>query len=373
MAFTIGVLAPRSNYLPGFSNKFITALTQGFSLAGVDVNIVAVANGYNADRVQLVEKTQQLLMEHQVDALIVPLNTALVADLKPLCEGEQVPLIVLSLGEDVVFQAAQAEGVFFNSFELWHSAWLTGFIAATRHVGNVAGLNAMHDCGYGLGFAMAIGVEAAGQQFVGTAVTHRDSSSEDCQPALAQMMALEPVALIANYSGKEAGDITRDYTALENKIPLYGLHQTVDETLLPSFGDRDLMIHSISPWCRQNSALFANELIDWDTAHAYQLLAFEAAALTGLGLKSADKTWSARKQALAQASFSGPRGCVGLSRDGNARHGRPQFLRETVRVDGQWQNCVIESIEVPQLCLDHYDLARQKLSKQGWLNPYLIA
>ena len=383
MLIKIGLLAPNSNYLPFLARNIHAAIELGLAEnPGVEYELLIEPGGYNADRQVLEGKIQELLVKHQVDVVVAPLNVGSYDHVVPHCSSQSTPLIVLSLGEDVACLDSLNPHLFVNSFNLWQSAWMTGYWGAERYGRKACSMAALHDGGYGMSFSFAIGLEGQGGTVVQSAVTHRESRDEDPSESLRMIAENHPDFIMGFYSGREAVSFLKAYRGLgqEKRIPLVGLPFMVDAALLDEVGDMALGIKTVSCWSRTTprDAHFtkAFEAKAGRPVDCYSLLAYETGHLiaqAALQIGEGNALLGQLPDALKAVEFDGPRGVIAFdSETGEVR--TTDHLREVVKCeDGKYHNKIIETLEVPPLFHEQLGLARKNLAKQGWLNPYLIA
>ena len=383
MPIKIGVLVPHSNYFPTLSIDLPAALELALDkhLQG-NYQLCLETAGYNADKPTLISKIQELLVKHRVDVVTAPLNSGLLAFIKQYFSGVKIPLIVNTLGEDVVFQNDLDPYIFVNSFNLWKSSWLTGYWCGANLGKSACTSAALHDGGYGMSFAFAIGLEAQQGELKQAAVTHRESAEEDPTDVIKSLIDNQPDFLMGLYSGKEAFSFLNAYHHLDSNenVPLIGSSFMVDESILQSAGELALGIQSVSCWRRdtEDDQKLSQQFFDktGNSLNCYTLMAYETGQLIANAVSHIESSKPVKPQlteALLQASYKSSRGL--LKFDSRAREiNTNDYLRiVTKNDDGQLYNRVIEKLETPSLFYEQYDLARKNLTKQGWLNPYLVA
>lgn len=383
MTIKIGVLVPTSNYIPFLSRDLPQALQLGLrENPGIDFELCIEPAGYNADKNVLIARLQDLVVKQQVDIVTAPLNMGLISHLQSYCCGLQVPLMVNTLGEDVLSHLDHHPYLLINSFNLWQTSWLTGYWAAQTYGKTAASLAALHDGGYGITFAFALGVEAQSGTLVQAGVTHRESRESDPTEAIQMVAANHPDFIMGFYSGKETVSFLKAYQQLgyQAQYPLVGLPFTVDESLLDEVGELALGIKSLSCWRRDTVAdqNFTQKFqaLTGHPVHCYVLMAYETGQLIaravqqlGTDQPSADQLMAA----LQKVEFQSPRGLIRFDPD-TREVATQDYLREVVLGEkGQFYNKVLEAVEAPPVFFEQLAQARKTLPKVGWLNPYLIA
>ncbi|NCJ08051.1 ABC transporter substrate-binding protein [Synechococcales cyanobacterium C] len=383
MPIKIGVLVPNSNYIPFLARDIPHALALGLAEnLGMNYELCIEPSGYNADKNVLVSKIQELLVKQQVNVVVAPLNAGLIEDLKPYFSGQQVPLIVNTLGEDVVNHTAQDPYVFINSFNLWQTSWLSGYWGAAEYGKTACSMAAFHDGGYGITFAFGLGLEAQAGKLVHVAVTHRESRVEDPSESIQMIATNHPDFMMGFYAGKETLSFLEAYHRLSyrDSIPLIGLPFMVDESLLDEVGELALGIKTLSCWRRNTREDQAfTQTFQAETGHpvnCYVLMAYETGHLISRAVQQIGINQSLNgklPEALHAVEFQGPRGLIKFHPE-TKEVVTTNYLREVVRgEDGRFYNKVIREVDTPALFYEQLALARKNLAKQGWLNPYLVA
>ena len=176
----IGVILPSSNYIPLLAKSIKSALQLGLeSKPQIDFELCIEPGGYTAEANLVIEKAQKLIFNDEVHAIVAPLNVEVTSKLKEVCDNNEVPLLVLSLGEDPWYDYAKSDFIFVNSLNLWESSWLTGNWAGNSFGKSGACLASIHEGGYNLSFAFAVGLESVQGVLKTSNVTHRESRTED--------------------------------------------------------------------------------------------------------------------------------------------------------------------------------------------------
>jgi ABC-type branched-subunit amino acid transport system substrate-binding protein len=383
MPIKIGVVVPHSNYIPFLAQDIPLAMELGLTAyPEVEYELCVEPAGYNADKNVLIGRIQDLLVKHRVDTVTAPLNAGVLEHLTPYCSGQQIPLIVNTLGEDIVSDAAQDPYLFINSFNLWETSWMSGYWGGKEFGKTASSLAAFHDGGYGITFSFALGLEAQQGKNIHAAVTHRGSRVEDPSEAIQAAAASRPDFIMGFYSGKESTSFLRAYhrLGLHNRIPLVGLPFMVDEQLLQELGESALGVKSLSCWRTDTDD--HRRFVDTFTTrtgrpvHSYALLAYETGHLLARAVQhiGTDRPVTGHlAEALQAVQYRGPRGVIRF--DAKSREvATAVYLREVVRgEDGHVYNKVIDVLEKPPLLFEQLVLARKNLTKQGWMNPYLAA
>ena len=371
----IGVLAPSSNFVPSLASDMLKSFEKGLSQAQLDAEIVVASAGYNADIKTIVPAIQQLILERRVKCIIAPLNISVIESIGGQCENQEVPLIALNLTEDPVFETARNPFVFVNDFHLWHSAWMSGYLAAKRFGARGAVLAAMHESGYGLAFAFQLGLEAAQGTSVSLKITHRHSSTEDSSADIAAAVAQNPDFIWAAYSGKEAVSFLKAFASSgsKDKIPVVTIAPMVSQNIRRN-ADGDIRGiwyvtgENYRDWSSARNALDSLTAAIGREPNPYALLAYESAQLIAAAVKNindAENFGESLVNALRASQIETSRGIIKF----NNPYADDAFYLRQITADGE----TVEKITAPPLLHEQFRLACRKLTKQGWKNPYLCA
>ena len=366
-----GLLPPNSNFVPRLAGDMLTAIELGLAETRLDAEIVVESAGYNADLKMLVPAIQRLILAGRVDCIIVPLNVSVIESIAEHCRSQAVPLIALNLTEDPLFETSRNPFIFVNSFHLWRSAWMSGYLAAKHFGGRGATMAPIHEGGYGLAFAFQLGLEAAQGGLVQAVVTHRNSNTEDPSASISEIAAQNPDFIWAAYSGKEAISFLDAFRAsgLRDKIPLMTIPTMVSQNVRQSAGesiDKIWYVTQKNPETDDSANSLADAL--GREPNPYALLAYEAIHLIAAAVRNAGETKNlaeALPEFLGQSEFQ--------SRDGSVRFNSGSISNTFYLRQINGAEDTVEKVEAPPLLDEQYQLACKKLVKQGWINPYLCA
>lgn len=238
----------------------------------------------------------------------------------------------------------------------------------STHGPRACAVTAAHDGGYGATFAFALGVEAAGGEVVAAipAPFELDGDGAAAMVDTAIGYGVDVVMIAASGDARpmfHAALAGRSVPTVSRAPYSYG----------PD-GPDGLLHTAVSTW--NPTAPARASFIDGFTAatgrpaHVYALLAHEAGlalADATAGAAATERRGAALAERLRSATIDGPRGPARFS-SGGQDIVTPQFL---LRPTGD--GIVAEPLDPPDLLEEQVALARRKLDKTGWSNPYLIA
>lgn len=365
------MLPPNSNFVPFLAKDMLAAIELGLKEARLDADLIIESAGYNADFATFTQSVQRLILSKSVHCVIAPLNVSLIEKTAGYFESQGVPLIALNLTEDPLFESARNPFIFVNSFYLWHSAWMSGYLAGQRFGKRAASIVALHEGGYNLTFAFQLGLEAAGGELVKSCVTHIKSTSDDPTEKIREIASQNPDFIWAAYSGKEAVSFLKAFesSGFKGKIPLMTISPMVSRSIRRNAGSSVDGIWYVTPAYSQGNEtenLLAEAL--GREPNPYAELAYESVKLLADAVRNADETKNFAEvfpELLQNAKFQSHRGAVQF----NNYFGDEAFcLRQ---VTGEEDTS--EKISAPPNLNEQYPLACRKLVKEGWVNPYLCA
>ncbi len=376
--FNLGVIVPQSYFLPRLSRDLPIACKMGIENASQHINLILEPGNYNEDIDVLRQKVQGMIMRENLHGLICPLNPSLIGPLSELCAAEEIILIANTMGEDVFFESQLNDSLLVNSYQLWQTAWLTGLYTANLGFKNSVAIYGRHDGGYGIPLALAVGAEAGGANIKVTKITHMENENDACVDLLKEVERMEPDAILAHHSGKQAVNFLSDASTAKLTTPLITLSPFVETVDLDQFCSKIEGINTVSTYQRDADQYlrFVSEFNakSQSVVHPHIIMAYESVSLLALGLEAAENSaYSTVLKTLKKISIEGPRGNVCLNPDFNESLSTA-YIRAVSRTEsGELFNKTIDTLEVPQLCHEQYQLAQKNTQKQGWVNPYLIA
>ena len=371
----IGLLLANSRFVPQLAADVRHWIAKG--LAGADHRLVVEATPYNESPFQVRDKIQRLMVAEEADIVVAPLGAGMLPRVADLAAGQEVPLLVLTMGEDVCEGDTVPPWVFVNSLGLWRSAWLTGRMAGEGLGSRVCIVSAAHESGYGLNFAVALGVESAGGAVVATmpapAVTDEAAVSELVERAA----ALAPDGIVLLASGEPLAPLAAAFAA--SSFPTVGLapHAWLPDGYRPGDGARfPAGVTGWNPLAKPGADFIAAFAAAEDRpAHAHAVLALEAGRLIAdAAARCGGRPRGERlRAALAAATATGPRGPLRFDAETQEATTPQHCLRFATGPDGTMRAVAAEAAAEPPLLAEQVELARRRLAKQGWLNPYLFA
>lgn len=373
----VGLLLPNSGFIPRLAADIRRWVGAGLEDGGADgVELVVATSSFNENVAAVRASLQDLLIAQDVDAVVAPLNGGLAADVHDLAAGQLVPLIVLTMGEDVCAGMHRPPWTFVNSFGLWKSAWLTGWSAVRQYGSSVAVVAAAHEAGYGLGFAVSVGVEAAGGAVAATIPAPLSPDAASVARIGAFVAEVAPDAIVLLGSGRDGETLAPAC----GDVPCLTLppHAWLPGAACPAAGLRAGPVFSTWDPASVAGAAFIQRFCaaDGRPAHAYAVMAYE----TGLQLAAAARARAGQggaqaplRDALLAATVSGPRGLIAFDRQTQETVTVQHAITLAAAPDGRFHVRSSEPADVPPALPEHTRLALQNLDKQGWMNPYLVA
>lgn len=378
----IGVALPQSRFYPTLGDSFLAGMRLFFSqeqdhVAGRAITLVTEDHGVSPLRA--LQKTHELIEHQQVDVMISALNSGVNSAMRALLHKHQTPLIISSVGANILRSEQRAPQLITNSLGHWQSAWALGDWAA-RHLGRRAFVaSSFYDSGYDALYAFELGFTQANRMIAQTQVSHLPNNTISMTDLMATIRRERPDFVYASYCGKPAVDFVQAYGAsgLARHIPLVGSGFLVDENTLPLQGSAARGIRTVASWAdslntpENRAFVAAYQSYTQNPANPFAVLGYDTARLIADSLRAVDgntRDADAFQQALRGAAFTGPRGSVKVN-PATQELRSPLYLRE-VRGGSQLRNEIIgELAAAPGPNTD--DVATTLGPKTGWLNAYL--
>lgn len=377
----IGLLLPNSNFIFQLARDLRHWVEVGLAEGGLDKHELLIETAaYNESQSAVQKGLQDLSIKQQVDVVIAPLNPSMAEGAKEVMASQGVPLVMLTMGEDIATDTQAPPWVFSNSFGLWRSAWLTGWQAVKLYGPNISIIIGAHDGGYGMGFACALGIEAAGGTVAATLPLILNAGEEQISGQLRAAVDLNSDAIVTFASGDEKGLLMNCSKRIEDLPPLTGIAPAhyfesgvVDEA--DDFADPCISSWNVGD---DQSQTFINSFTSNSDrpAHAYALLAYEAGHLLANAVQSCESipSGAALRDALQGATYNGPRGEISFDAKTQESITSQYFLNKVSGGNGRSKiNKTGEFVDIPDLLEEQIEMMRTNGRKQGWLNPYLVA
>jgi len=236
--FNIGLLIPNSEMMSRFGRSYKLALKMGLGPLSEKVTLSVETGGTNSGPIAVRSGLERLIVNHEPDLILAPLGMSILPEIENLLVAEEVPLIVSTLGENQPTQDYDSKFIRVCSYNLWESAWLTGYHAVRDFGPSVTLVSAFHDCGYGFGEAVRLGAEAAGGALVNNVVTRAKRASGtriSRAQSFDQVFEVETDSLILNYSADGVQYLHNLLEASQDALPpMRALAMTLDEVSVNS-------------------------------------------------------------------------------------------------------------------------------------------
>jgi branched-chain amino acid transport system substrate-binding protein len=379
----VGVLLPRSTIHPMMVRSFVDGLElalKQFRQAGEpDVSLICEATG--AGQRLAKEKADLLLGVRRVGLLTGLVSPETALDLRDTAGANHAVLLAAGVGENLPRgQVRPHTHLFRNTLSHWQSTFALGQWAV-GHLGHkVLIATSFYDAGYDSLFAFRHGFELAGGTVLYTAVTHGRLDAERMHLLVDRIVAERPDFVFAAYCGTEAVEFVRAYarTQLHGHVPVAGTGFLTDDQLLSEMGEAALGITTVLPWATELDFAEHRDFVigfldrTGRPPDAFATLGFDTGRLIreAVHATGGDLTRSgAVREALAGASFAGPRGR--LTFDPLSHVARtPLYVREVRRGSGGLANLAIAAVEPVSEADERLDGLRGGV-RSGWLNPYL--
>jgi branched-chain amino acid transport system substrate-binding protein len=219
-----------------------------------------------------------------------------------------------------------------------------------------------------------MGYEAAGGKVLASYVTHKPAADIGLSALMASIKQNKPDVVFASYYGQAAVDLINAYAraGLSRSVPLVGTAFLVDQAVIKSVGSAAAGVRTAMSWAAtldtaENQAFVgAYQRKTGKSPDAFALLGYETAHLV---LAAVDRQAGSAIDALATASFSGPRGAIGMNALTHTTTGS-HYLQQAKQQGINVRNVVLS--ELPTVAAHDAEVAALRASlKTGWLSSYL--
>ncbi|HFD12779.1 MAG TPA: hypothetical protein ENJ32_09985 [Crenotrichaceae bacterium] len=376
----LGVITPRSDCFPRLSRNFLDSVKQGLGTALNNIDLHVQAGNTMSRERDVCSAIQQLILEQEVELIVLPLNPASLIDLSRLIRDEGVPVVVCTLGENLIPNSAENELTFINSFHLWQCGWMLGYQAVKRFGRRVTLACSFNDGGYGISAAVDFGVDSAGGRLVNTLVSRRRVQEDRPFVDLGKLIEVETDVIVVNYSGQEAVEFFQTVGNCPdlNLIPLMSFPFGVEPDVMQKVGGMTKDVMSISTWDKTahsaQSYLGACASAMKQRPNPYSLIAYESGMLIAEALSVSETEGVAFNNALRCCRMNGPRGGTSFLPNNPVAESRLEFTLSCTQqgTETDSYNHSQEHLQLPAICYQQMNELSQSEEYPGWINPYLI-
>lgn len=356
----IGVLAPTSGNLAVFGNDLIDGFQlfidqSGGTLGGCPVELVTVDTAGNPETGRRV--AEKLIRVDDVDLATGVASSAVALAVRDIFHEAEVPIVMANPSANSLWRELRSPYVFSTQA----TSYMLGAAIADWAYENVSQDRFVVTApDYAAGAEITDGFRTAFEELGGEVVGEvlpPFGSTEDYQPYLAQIQAMEPAGVFAFYPGGEAIRFVTQYAefGLDDTIPLIGSGFLVDEVVLGAQGAAALGIRTSAHYSPMLDNPVNNEFRksfeeafgrlpisqSFQSYMAGQLVG-HALEKVGCDASSVDGMIEAMETV---GSLESPGGVFELDPESHAP-ALSFHLREVTEVDGSYVNSVIEELGV---------------------------
>lgn len=370
MNITIGILIPRSDIFPQFSQQVVKGIKLAFENAGMQPRFIVEDIGKAVIQDVVMAKANGLLMQ-DVDITIAYAGKKVLDDIKLLFKNSKKPLMLMGMGPNILRDEEFGESPYIaaNSFDLWETTYLLGRYAANNMGANGVASIGLFEGGYQFLPVFNEAVEDAGGKIVATHITKKLEEA-DFSVELDKLINEKAPDYIAEfYTGI---DDERFYEVcvqpgISKGLPILTTSLGVE----PFAGTPHRVVHGLSwqPFVANEANKKLNDTYQdkhGNPPDAYVALAYETALWIIEGLKGQNEGFDIDKycEAISNAEFDSPRGRFTVNKGTNGNNPFP-----TTIVDG---GLITEHTLELELKAEIEAKFAERLMG-GWFNPYPCA
>lgn len=305
----IGIITPFSNEFPFLASDFVEGLKMAFCEIK-DVNFVHVETERGVAN-EVSPLFRQLIIKERVNLIVAFLDTTVVQTVKELITNSKTPVIITGMGTRLpAHQSDSSPFIFYNSFRMWESCWLSGKIATNTFGKRVGVFASFFDSGYPLIYAHTKGAETTGGEPQYFNITHKDNSEQEFLNAKTIMAQNEVDYYFTSYYGKERAFMFEWF----NREGI----ETNRIIASPGIDPKEEIIAFITSWHHDVETVDNIEFIKifkektGSEANEFSMLGYESGLFICEALKSNEGVFNSIHftESLKVVSFVGPRGNV---------------------------------------------------------------
>jgi ABC-type branched-subunit amino acid transport system substrate-binding protein len=308
----IGIITAFSNEFPFMARDFAEGLKFAFN-GNEKVSFVHIETERGLPN-EVSPLFRKLIINDEVNLIVGMLDSSVVKTVKELITQTCTPLILGGMGVRLpVSTGSSSPFIFYNSYRIWESCWLSGKIAAEQLGKRLGVFSSFFDSGFPLVNAHTSGAAAAGAQAVFFNITHKDKTDDEMLAAQLNLNQTPADYYFMSYYGKERASmfnwLESQGVESRNIVASSGIQPQGEgaSTVSSWFKDNDLA---------QNKAFVSN--FKKQTGHEtneFSMLGYENGILIRETLKRNEAGFDSFRfvEELKQTSFTGPRGKVSIN------------------------------------------------------------
>ena len=376
MKLKIGILLLHSNAYPTIGRDFVDGLELALGNAPFELFVEGI--GLGADMDQITASVQKLVNQHRVHVLTGLLGHHLIENLISLVDNLGVPMLYSDLGAKLPVGAKPKPHIFCNSFNMCHSAFLTGKYLAEQGMRKVAYSSCFYEVGYGFTQAFEQGLYGSGAEFAGHFITPHTPRDNEAKAMLQFINDVNPDAFYAQYSGifaqEHATFLNQNKVSLQ--YPMFASHFAVENKVLDQFPGIFDQTHFVTSWLPEDQNPATQQFVgayneQYDRVPTvFSLLGFENGKALAQVMDSVQKyTATELKKTFDTVSFESPRGAFNFHPDTH-RTNMDQALWRIEAANGAYTKQRMVQFD------NQHGLTLEWINKDvalpgGWYNAYL--
>jgi len=362
----IGIITPFSNEFPFMARDFVRGIKLAF-VENEDFQFVHAETERGIPN-EVSPLLRQLVIKEEVHLVIAFLESTIVNHIKGFVEQTQIPVIISGMGARLPLASADnVPSIFYNSFRLWESCWLSGQQAVTAYGKKSGVFSSFFDGGYPLTYAHMKGAETMGGEPAFFAITHKDKTEEELARARQSMEQFTSDYYFTSYYGKERAAILDWFKQIgvnvEKLVASPGIRPNGETAMTVTSWHHDWDTPQNREFCEMYRNSYSSE------PDEFVMLGYENGLWVKHALQNDVTKFNQEKftERLKTANFIGPRGEVSI----NAKTHVASSNHLLVHVDVETHQKLFKILDYPHPEIEQEIEANQPANLMGWQNTYL--
>jgi len=360
----IGLISPIAKEYPFLGRD----LKEGLSIAlknNAQTSIIYLECGRGIPK-EVVPAFRKAIIDEEVDLIVAFVDNSSLQEVMELIEQSQTPVIATGMGARLPLISNEPESyLFYNTFRLWESCWLSGHIASKMIGTKIGSISSFFNSGFPLVYAHTKGAESAGGTPVFFNITHKGTLDEELAATRKNIEEVKADYYFLSYYGKERTTML-DWTTKAG----------IDKKRIvatPGILTKNESVFTVSSWHKDLDTTENKVFIDIFKQHSkhdvneFSMLGYE----NGLLIKHCcnEKKFNADEftSKLKDVGFAGPRGEIHVQKENQATYSN-HYIRNINNDDG---SATFSVIEYPLAAIENETRTNQEANRIGWQNTYL--
>lgn len=375
----LALFIPSSKIYPSLTVDFVNGVKYALEKFNASSNIELIFHsiGVGTNKDEIAKAMNDMVIQDNIDAFILYVNTIILEDLAPTIEGLKRPVMISNIGANIWFKNIPTNYVLTNSYNLWESAYQSAQWGIHKWGKKIAHGSYFYEAGYQIYESFIEGTKPLDGEIVFNQISELNPNPDDFNIFMESIKEDTPDFLYMVYSERDAYTFLNKLTdsPYNGTYPIISSGTLIDDDCLEKLTGYPEEIYNVTSWdisldTPENTEFTKGyESFYGEVANYFSLLGYECGATFAHAVKS--EQWSKNGQQqfeiLKNTTVEGPRGTIEFSNENHST----QYNNYVFKLNKDLKRTIVDKLGK----LDHKHQLIQKKQQEdklfGWLQPYL--